>query len=78
MLAYLGNAIQRKTEANNAWIYWSHVRNYFYVYSYAAGLLIANALHMRVYEDPSYITVIKEKFFCVGNASSPLAMFVDM
>ncbi len=39
MAAYMGNAVLQSEGSENWWVYWNHIRYFFYVYSYASGLL---------------------------------------
>ncbi len=71
MEAYMGEAA---FGADNWWIYIPHFRMFFYVYSYAGGLLISKYLQSRVKKDKDYIkTVIK--LFSVGGSKSPQDLF---
>ncbi|NOZ44330.1 MAG: M3 family oligoendopeptidase [bacterium] len=59
-------------------MYRSHIRNFFYVYSYASGLLISKALQKKVKENPQFIQTIKNKFLKLGGSKSPQEIFLDM
>lgn len=61
----------------NWWIYWSHIRMYFYVYSYASGLLISKTMQKRVKENPEFIEKVKE-FLSSGISDSPKNIFMKM
>ncbi len=74
MEAYMGNAVEQSPGSENWWVYWSHIRNYFYVYSYASGLLIAKALQKRVTENPAFISQVKD-VFSSGCSDSPKNLF---
>ena len=41
MSAYMGDFVEQSEGSENWWIYWGHIRSFFYVYSYASGLLIS-------------------------------------
>lgn len=71
---YMGDFVIRPKEANNWWVYWSHIRRYFYVYSYASGLLISKSLQSKVKSDKSYIKEVK-KFLSAGETDSPENIF---
>ena len=74
MQSYMGPAVRQSAGAENWWIYWSHIRNFFYVYSYANGLLISKYLQRRVRENPAFITEVK-KFLSAGLSASPREIF---
>ncbi|MFA6416370.1 MAG: M3 family oligoendopeptidase [Candidatus Paceibacterota bacterium] len=74
MSEYLGPAINFEDQHEKWWIHWSHFRRYFYVYSYASGLLIAKALHNKLREDKNFITQIKE-ILSAGTSASPREIF---
>jgi oligoendopeptidase F len=77
MKAYLGEYVDMTPGTQNWWVPWSHIRDYFYVYSYANGLLIAKALQSRVKQDPSFATNIIE-FLSTGQSLSPDETFKKM
>jgi len=53
---------------------WPHLRNFFYVYSYAFGQLASKALYQNYKKDKSYIVQIK-KFLSLGGSMSPEDIF---
>lgn len=59
------------------WVVWSHIRSYFYVYSYASGLLISKSLQASVKKDPKYISKVKE-FLSAGLSESPKDIFANL
>jgi len=63
--------------SNNWWIYVGHFRYYFYVYSYASGLLISKSLQSSVKKDPKFIEKVKE-FLSAGTSDSPKNIFKKM
>jgi oligoendopeptidase F len=73
---YLGSAINTKG-AKDWWTYWSHIRVFFYVYSYASGLLISKALQRKVKQDPTFIEKVKI-FLSTGSSESPTDTFMKM
>jgi oligoendopeptidase F len=77
MKKYLGSAVSFPEGSENWWVYWSHFRNFFYVYSYASGLLIAKALQTKVREKPKFIEEVK-KFLGAGLSQSPKQIFLDL
>ena len=77
MSAYMGPAIEQSPGAENWWIYWNHIRSFFYVYSYASGLLIAKFMQNKVKQDPSFINQVKV-FLSSGLSASPKDIFGKM
>jgi len=76
MSAYMGEAVEMPT-AGLWWIYWSHIREYFYVYSYASGLLISKAMQKKYKEDNSFIEKVKV-FLSTGVSKKPREIFKEM
>lgn len=74
MSAYMGEFVRQSDGTQNWWIYWSHIRRFFYVYSYASGLLIAKSLQKSVKEDPQFISEVKE-ILSAGTSDSPKNIF---
>ncbi len=77
MKHYMGSASNLEN-AHNWWIYWSHIRSFFYVYSYAGGILIAKALQKKVKKDAWFIDIMIEEFLSKGSSSSPAEIFKNM
>lgn len=77
MKSYMGDAIGYKPENENWWIYWSHFGSFFYVYSYASGLLISKSLQASVRADKSFIAKVKD-FLSAGLSDSPKNIFKKM
>ena len=59
------------------WVSWPHIRTYFYVYSYASGLLISKSLQNSVKNNPEYINKVKE-FLRAGTSKSPKDIFLNL
>ncbi|MEW5743892.1 MAG: M3 family oligoendopeptidase [Nitrospirota bacterium] len=74
MAAYMGPHVEQSPGSENWWVYWNHIRYFFYVYSYAGGLLISKALQHAVKEDPAFIGKVKE-FLSSGLSDSPRNIF---
>ena len=74
MAAYMGPAVEQSSGSENWWIYWHHIRYFFYVYSYASGLLISKSLQSTVKKDPAFIGKVKE-FLSAGLSDSPKNIF---
>ncbi|HUI45579.1 MAG TPA: M3 family oligoendopeptidase [Nitrospirota bacterium] len=77
MASYMGNAVEQSAGSENWWIYWSHIRYFFYVYSYASGLLISKSLQNSVKKNPRFIVNVKE-FLSAGLSDSPKNIFKKM
>jgi oligoendopeptidase F len=77
MHSYLGDAVKEDESMRNGWIYISHFRRPFYVYSYASGLLISKALQQMVKEDKKNISYVKT-FLESGSSKSPKDLFMGM
>jgi oligoendopeptidase F len=74
MAAYMGDSVEQSRGAENWWIYWGHIRSFFYVYSYASGLLISKSLQSYVKKDPRFIDNVKV-FLSAGLSESPRNIF---
>jgi oligoendopeptidase F len=74
MAAYMGNAVLQSEGSENWWVYWNHIRYFFYVYSYASGLLISKSLQNSVKHNPAFIHKVKE-FLSAGLSDSPKNIF---
>ncbi len=74
MAAYMGPAVEQSPGSENWWVYWSHIRSFFYVYSYAGGLLISKSLQHSVRRDRAFITKVKD-FLSAGLSESPRTIF---
>lgn len=77
MVSYMGDAVEQSPGSENWWVYWSHIRYFFYVYSYASGLLISKALQQSVKQNPEFITKVKE-FLSAGLSESPKNIFAKL
>lgn len=77
MNRYCGNAVEDDEHMKYGWLYWSHIRRFFYVYSYASGLLISKSLQALVREDPKFVENVKT-FFKSGTSKSPKDIFLAM
>lgn len=77
MAEYMGSAVEKSKGSQNWWLYWSHVRTFFYVYSYASGLLISKSLQASVKKDPAFILKVKE-FLRAGTSDSPKNIFAKI
>lgn len=77
MADYMGEAVRQSSNSENGWIYWPHIRRFFYVYSYASGLLISKSLQRSVKGNPQFIERVKD-FMSTGRADSPKSIFQKM
>jgi oligoendopeptidase F len=77
MQAYLGDAVDVDDGMRYGWIYVSHFRRFFYVFTYASGLLISKYLQQKVREDKGFIKNVKT-FLKAGSSKSVKDIFMDM
>lgn len=77
MTKYLGPFVLKDKHMELGWIYWSHIRSFFYTYSYASGQLISKYLQNIVRENQENIGLVKD-FFKAGDSKSPKDIFFDM
>ena len=77
MASYMGKSVEQSPGSENWWVYWSHIRSFFYVYSYASGLLISKSLQNSVKADPKFIGKVKE-FLSAGLSDSPKNIFYKL
>ncbi len=73
----MGPAVEQSPGAENWWVYWGHIRNFFYVYSYASGLLISKAMQARVKADKKFVEQVKY-FLSAGTSDSPTNIFKNI
>ncbi|MGD0283345.1 MAG: M3 family metallopeptidase, partial [Dissulfurispiraceae bacterium] len=74
MASYMGPFVEQSAGSEHWWIYWGHIRYFFYVYSYASGLLISKALQHSVRGNPQFVLRVKE-FLAAGLSDSPQNIF---
>ena len=77
MKSYMGPGVEQSSGSENWWVYWNHIRMFFYVYSYAGGLLISKAMQAGVRKDPKFILKVK-RFLSSGLSESPKDIFKHM
>jgi oligoendopeptidase F len=77
MKAYFGPVMEMTEEDGYFFVNWSHIRNFFYVYSYSFGCLVSKALYSKYQKDPSYLHKIKT-FLSAGCSKSPRDIFGDI
>jgi oligoendopeptidase F len=77
MRAYLGDAIDVDDGMRYGWLYVSHFRRFFYVYTYASGLLVSKYLQSKVREDREVVEKFKD-FLKAGSSKSVKDIFMDI
>jgi oligoendopeptidase F len=77
MKAYLGPKFKMKDIDGYFFVNWSHIRRFFYVYSYSYGQIISKALYKKFKENPDFMREI-EKFLSAGGSKSPEDIFKDI
>lgn len=77
MKSYMGPIVDLKEEDGYFFANWSHIRRFFYVYSYAYGHLISSALYSEYKKDKSFKNKI-EMFLKAGGSKSPEDIFADI
>ena len=77
MASYMGEYVEQSAGSENWWVYWSHIRAFFYVYSYASGLLISKSLQNAVKQDKAFTLKVKE-FLSAGSSDSPKNIFMNL
>ena len=70
----MGDYVEQSPGSQNWWTYVEHFRYFFYVYSYASGLLISKSLQATVKNDSKFIFKVK-KFLSAGSSDSPKNIF---
>lgn len=74
MGAYLGEAVSLTHDDGYMFVNWSHIRRFFYVYTYAYGLLVSKALYAHVKENGSAVEAV-DAFLSAGDSMSPTDIF---
>lgn len=77
MAAYLGPNVKMHPDDGYRYVWWVHIRYFFYTYTYAYGFLISRALYQRYKQDKSYLKKI-EQFLSAGSSKSPEDIFKDI
>lgn len=77
METYMGPAVEQSKGSQNWWLFIPHFRSFFYVYSYASGLLISKAMQSKVRADKGFVSKVKD-FLSVGTSKSPKEAFADL
>ncbi len=74
MMTYLGPKFKLTPLDGNFFIVWPHLRNFFYVYTYAFGQLVSQALYAHVREDKRFISKVTQ-FLKAGGSNTPENIF---
>jgi len=77
MASYMGPSVEQSEGSQNWWVYVSHFRYFFYVYSYASGLLISKSLQASVKKDAKFVVKLKD-FLSAGLSESPENTFAKL
>jgi len=77
MSAYMGDYVEQSEGSENWWLYWGHIRRFFYNYSYASGLLISKAMQYELKKNPKFIGKVKD-FLSAGSSDSPQNIFSNL
>ncbi len=77
MKAYMGDYVEQSIGSENWWVHWSHIRKFFYNYSYTSGALISKSMQSFVKKDPKFIHKVKE-FLSIGRSKSPRNAFMEL
>ena len=77
MLNYLGPAFYFDEKEEFSWLYVSHFRYYFYVFSYVSGLMISRALY-SLYKNKQIDSEKILYFLSQGNNIRPIELFASL
>lgn len=77
MSAYMGDSVSMDKGSENWWVYWSHIRNNFYVYSYASGLLISKSMQ-SMYKSGELTKEKLIEFLSSDESTAPVQTFAKI
>ena len=77
MLEYLGSRFSFTDNERFGWVYWSHIRYFFYVYSYASGAMIARSMVNMYKQDKSFVDKLLY-YLQQGSNKTPKEVFADL
>jgi oligoendopeptidase F len=77
MSSYLGPVFRLEKDDGYFFVTWSHIRRFFYVYTYAYGMLVSKALLRRYKKDPTFWKHI-EQFLSAGGKDSPENILMEI
>jgi len=72
--SYTGKFVDVVEDEGYIFVYWHHIRRYFYVYTYAYGQLISRVMFEKWKKDPTYAKKV-EQFLLAGRSMSPKDIF---
>ncbi len=72
--SYLGPGVDVSSDDGYTYVYWSHLRYGFYVYSYTFGLLMSTLMSQSYKTDKSYIKQL-DKFLSAGSSDTVVNIF---
>lgn len=72
--SYIGDQLHLDPDDGLFWVRLSHIRSYFYVYTYAFGQLVSKALYAEYKKDSNFIQKIKQ-FLYAGGSDTPENIF---
>ncbi len=75
MISYMGDSVEQSEGAENWWVYVSHFRSFFYVYSYAFGQLISKAFQKEFKETTDSSNI--KRFLQAGASKSPVQILKE-
>lgn len=75
--SYLGDKVTVTEDDGYAFVQWPHIRFFFYVFTYAFGLLVSKALLKKVRENPDFIVSVKQ-FLSAGGCATPEDIFASI
>ena len=74
MQSYLGPVFKLTEDDGYFFVYWSHIRRFFYVYSYAFGELVSSALYSLYQKDHAFDAKVRQ-FLSAGGSATPEDIF---
>ena len=77
MKSYLGPVFKFKEGDGYFFVDWIHLRNHFYVYAYAFGELISDALYFEYKKNPEFKNKVEE-FLSAGGSKKPEDIFASI
>ncbi len=78
MSDYMGDAVSQDEGSQYRWVYRSHIRSFFYVFSYAGALILAKTLQSKVVDGSLTFTDVKNGQYCHGRDLSTQQIYANM
>lgn len=75
--SYMGPSVDVTLEDGLMFVYIGHIRNFFYVYSYAYGELMSSLMARKLAADPAYAKDI-DAFLCAGGSDTVENIFASV